>query len=341
LCFTALAATACSAGSASSVTVATAVSGTISTETGGLGTVKASVDVPLALSFADQVESVNVGLGQQVKKGQPLLQLDPQPLVANVSHIQSRLLHAEAGVTRVRADLAAGRTPAALVPSMLDEEQRLESQVSLYSQLLTEAQGKTSTVKSPIDGEVLAISVEAGQVAKPGSTMVEIVDYHRISVTAELPVSSQPYVRPGDRAQLTFPAIPGLVLSGTVTGVSPGSVNFGTGFRLTVDAVNTADQRVHPGYQAYVRVLYTGPGGAIVRRMAVLNMGLNPSMFVVTGDMVQLRQVQIGAMDGPDVQIVSGIQPGDVYVLAGNQNLTSGDHVRITGHLGPLGGKSG
>jgi hypothetical protein len=167
------------------------------------------------------------------------------------------------------------------------------------------------------------------------------VDYHRLTVTAELPVSAQPEVTPGDPASLTFAAVPGLVLTGVVSGVSPGSVNAGTGFQLTIDASNTAGQRVHPGYQAFVQVPYKSRAAAVVRKMAVLNMGLSPRMFVVQGDVVQLRQVQIGAEDGSDVQIVSGIQPGEEYVLVGNEDLASGDRVRITGNLGPLGETSG
>lgn len=340
LCLSVLATAACSAGSSNDVTVATAVSGTIATDVGGLGTVTASVDVPLSLSFTDRVEDVSVGLGQHVRKGQPLLTLDPQPLLANMSHLQAHQQHAEADVAHLQANLAAGRTPQALVPAILNQEKMLESQASIYHQLLAEAQGQSSTLTSPIDGEVLAVNVRAGQVAKPGATLVEIVDYHRITVTAELPVSAQPEVKPGDPAQLTFAAVPGLTVTGTVTGISPGSVNHGTGFALTVDAPNTADQRVHPGYQTYVRVPYAGRGGAIVRRMAVLGINVAPSMFVVTGNVVRLRRVQVGAEDGPDVQILSGIQPGQEYVLVGNENLADGDSVRITGNLGPLGGKS-
>jgi hypothetical protein len=78
---------------------------------------------------------------------------------------------------------------------------------------------------------------------------------------------------------------------------------------------------------------YQSAPGTIVHRMAVLNMGLAPSMFVVTGDVVQLRQVRVGAADGSDVQITSGIQPGAEYVLVGSANLASGDHVRITSAL--------
>lgn len=338
LCLIVLAATACSAGSSNDVTVATAASGTIATDAGGQGTVTAGVDVPIALSFRDHVEDVSVGLGQKVRKGQPLLTLDPQPLLANVAQLQAHVQRTEFALTRLKADVAAGRTPSALVPAMLDQEQSLESQASLYGQLLATAQGQRSTVTSPIDGEVLAVNVRAGQVANPGATLVEIVNYQRITVTAELPVSAQSEVKPGDPARLTFAAVPGLNLTGTVSGVSPGSVNSGTGFQVTVDVPNTADQRVHPGYQAYVQVPYNSRVGAVVRRMAVLNIDLDPSMFVVEGNVVQLRRVQVGAVDDSDVQIISGIQPGEEYVLVGSEGLANGDRVRVTGVLG---GKSG
>lgn len=334
LCLTVLAAAACSAGSAEDVTVATAVSGTITTDAGGQGTVTAGVDVPIALSFLDHVEGVSVALGQQVRKGQRLLTLDRQPLLANVAQLRAHLQRTQSDLTRIKTDVADRRAPAALRPAVMGQEQALESQVSLYNQLLAAAEGQSSTVTSPIDGEVLAVNVRAGQVAKPGATLVEVVDYHRITVTAELPVSAQGEVKPGDPARLTFAAVPGLVLTGTVSGVSPGSVNSGTGFQLTVDALNTAGQSVHPGYQAYVQVPYQSPAGPVVRRMAVLNMGLAPSMFVVQGDVVQLRQVQIGAVDGSDVQITSGIQPGEEYVLVGNENLATGDRVHVTGKSG-------
>ena len=341
LCLTVLAAGACSAGSSNDVTVAKAVSGTIATDAGGQGMVAAGLSVPIALSFIDHVEDVSVRPGQQVRKGQPLLTLDPQPLLANVAQLRAHMHRVESDLTHVQADVVAGRTPPTLVPAILDQERTLESQASLYRRLLATAQGQSSTVTSPIDGEVLAVNVRAGQVAKPGATLVEVVDYHRIAVTAELPVSAQPEVKPGDPARLTFAAVPGLALTGTVSSVSPGSVNSGTGFQVTIDAPNTASRRVHPGYRAYAQVPYRSRARAIVRRIAVLNIDLNPSMFVVTGDVVQLRRVQVGAEDGSDVQIVSGIQPGEKYVLVGYEDLANGDRVRITGDLGPSGGKSG
>jgi membrane fusion protein (multidrug efflux system) len=336
-----LAAAACSAGSSKDVTVATAVSGTIATDAGGQGMVTAGVDVPIALSFIDHIEDVSVGLGQHVRKGQPLLTIDPQPLLAHVAQLRAHMHRVQSDLTRLQADVAGGRTPQALRPAMLDREQTLASQVSLYRRLVAMARRQRSIVTSPIDGQVLAVNVRAGQVAKPGATLVEIVDYHRFTVTTELPVSAQQEVKPGDPARLTFAAVPGLTLTGTVSGVSPGSVNSGTGFQVTVDALNTADQRVRPGYQAYVQVPYRSRAAAVVRRMAVLGLDLNPSMFVVRGDVAWLRRVQVGAGDGSNVEIIRGIQPGDEYVLVGSEDLANGDRVHITGVLGPLAGKSG
>jgi len=329
--------TACSGGSSNAVMVATAVSGTITTDVGGHGAAAASVDVPIALGFYDHVDGVSVGLGQQVRKGQPLLTLDPQPLLANAAKLQAHVQHLDADLIRVQGDLASGRTPAAQVPAVQDQEQTLKSEVSVYRQLAA-AQRQGATVTSPIDGEVLAVNVRVGQLARPGATLLEVVDYHRITVTAELPVSAQGEVKTGVSARLTFAAVPGLALTGTVSGISPGSVNSGTGFQVNVSVPNTPGEAVHPGYQAYVQMSYQSAPGTIVRRMAVLNMGLDPSMFVVTGDVVQLLQVRVGAADGSDVQITSGIQPGAEYVLVGSAKLASGDHVRVSSTLARMPG---
>jgi multidrug efflux system membrane fusion protein len=336
VCFALLAA-GCSRGSPG-VTVATAASGSITTDAGGFGTVSAAIDVPLAFSFSDRVENVLVEPGQQVTKGQSLLTLDPRPLLANVAVLRAHLQGVETDLARVQGDLA--KASSALRPTLLDNEQILQSQASLYSQLLAKAQGQSNTVTSPINGQVLAVNVLSGQVARSGSTLVELVDYHRIRVTVELPVSAQQNIRPGNTAKLTFGALPGLTITGTVSSVSPGSINSGTGFQLTVDAPNTPDLRIHPGYQAYAQVPFSSPAGTVVRRMAVLNAGLAPVIFVVTNNVVQLRHVQVGAEDSSDAQVVTGIRPGEEYVLVGSQNLASGDHVRITADLGPLGGQS-
>ena len=318
--------------------MATAASGTIATDVGGQGTVAAGVDVPIALGVLDRVDDVSVGLGQQVRKGQPLLTIDPEPLLDIAAQLRAHLQHTDSDLIRVQTDLADGRVPATLVPAVLDQEQTLESQASVYRQLLAAAQGQSHTVTSPIDGEVLAVNVQAGQVAKPGATLVEIVNYDRITVTAELPVSAQAEVKPGAPVQLPFPELPGLVLTGAISGVSPGSVNSGTGFQVIVDARNSPGETVRPGYQAYVQVPYQSSAGTIVRRIAVLNVGLAPSMFIVEGNVAQLRQVQVGAEDGPDVQITSGIQPGEEYVVVGNENLANGARVNVTGALGAKSG---
>jgi RND family efflux transporter MFP subunit len=332
----------CSVGSSKDVTVATASHGTISTAAAGLGVVKAGVDVPLAIGFRDQVVNVNVSAGQHVAIGQGLLTLDPQPLVENAAKLRASLQHAQADLAHVRASLAADQLRSAeLVPGLRNQAQALQSQVDIYGQLLAMAQGKQSMVTSPIDGEVLAVDVQPGHVVAPGATLIEIVDYSRITVSTELPVSAQPEIQPGTPAQVSFANLPGTTIQGTVSQVSPGAINSGTGFQATIEAANTPDKRVRPGYQASMQVPYSHRAIAVVRKMAVLDIDRDPTVFVVKGDLVERRSVQVGTRDRTDVEITSGLLPGDVYVLVGNQSLDNGDRVHVASSRGAIAGRAG
>ncbi|HEY4028570.1 MAG TPA: efflux RND transporter periplasmic adaptor subunit [Candidatus Dormibacteraeota bacterium] len=329
----------CSWGSPKDVTVATASPGAIVTEASGLGTASAAVDVSLAVAFRDQVLGVSVGVGQHVTRGQDLLSLDPQPLVQNAARLRASMQGIQADLGHVIASLAADQWRApALVPGLQARQQALLSRADITNQLLSMAQNRQSSVTSPIDGDVLAVNVRAGQIAAPGVTLVEIVDSSRLTVSAELPVSAQSEIMPGAPAQITFTNVPGLTITGTVSGVSSAAVNNGTGFQVVLDAANTADRRVHHGYRALTHVPYAHRANPVVRRMAVLDIEHDPSIFVVQGGTVRRRQVQLGIRDGSNVEITSGVAPGDVYVLVGTQSLDTGDRVRIAAARGPIAG---
>ena len=66
----------------------------------------AGVDVPIALTFTDQVEGVNVHVGQHVRKGQTLLTVTPQPLPARTAQLQAHLQHEEFDLTHLQESQA-------------------------------------------------------------------------------------------------------------------------------------------------------------------------------------------------------------------------------------------
>jgi RND family efflux transporter MFP subunit len=313
------------------VQVAHAQARNISAQPGGLGTVAASVDVPVTLDFRDAVTAVHVVAGDRVTQGQALLDLDATGLALNAQSLALRLSNATAGLQRTQASLAgAGGKSADYIAGLQAQVQALQGQIGLDQQLVNIANGHSPTVVSPINGVVQAIAIKPGQTATPGQVLADIVDFTRISVTANLPVADQTDVTQGAPTTVTFPDFPNIALTGSVTTVSATAINSGTSFQVTIDAANTPDQKIRPGVNAYARVQVTHKAVIAVPKEAVLNVNLNPTVVVVSGQTVQRHQVQVGISDDKYAEILSGVQVNDVVVIVGNQTLDDGTPVHIT-----------
>lgn len=205
----------------------------------------------------------------------------------------------------------------------------LEGQVSVDQQLLAIAQGRDSTIQAPIDGDVVAVNVLPGQSAAPGQPLVEIVDPARLRVTAKFPISEQSLVSLGAKATLTFSALPGVQLEGTVVSVIPVTTD-GLTFQAVVEADNS-QRKALPGLVASVSVAATVQASVVVPRLCVLDIDQNPYVFVVDNSRIAHRRtVQLGAVDTDNVQITSGLRAGERCVVNGTQLLEDGSTVRIT-----------
>jgi RND family efflux transporter MFP subunit len=322
---------ACGRGETHSVVVAVSAPRTIMAESGGLGTVAAAVDLPVTIGFRAPVIAVNVRLGDHITKGQALLSLDPTSLTTNAQAFTVRLQQAQAALSRAEGQLILAQQKQPLtVPGLRAEVQALQSQVGLDQQLVNIAHGRSAAITSPIDGEVESVNVIPGQVAPAGRSLIEIVDYTRITITANLSVNDQADVNVGAPAEISFNSLPDFTLAGTVGAVAPGANNNGLSFQVLIDALNSPDHRARPGFQAYVRIKRAHQAAVAVPKIAVLNVGLDPTVFVIDGQQVaHRRQVAVGTSDGTSIEILHGLNPGERCVIAGNQSLDDGSKVVV------------
>jgi RND family efflux transporter MFP subunit len=205
----------------------------------------------------------------------------------------------------------------------------LQGQVSIDQQLLSIAQGGSSSIGAPIEGDVVAVNVLPGQAATPGVPLVEIVDPSKLRATAKFPISEQSLVVPGAKAALTFSALPGAQLQGSVVSVIPVTSD-GLTFQAVVEAGNP-DHKVLPGLTAAVSVAASVQAAVAVPRLCVLDIDQNPYAYVVdAGNVAHRRTVQVGAVDADNVQVTSGLNAGDRCVVNGAQLLEDGSKVTVT-----------
>jgi multidrug efflux system membrane fusion protein len=326
---------ACSKSADPKVIVTSAGPQTLTLQAGGLGQAQAAIDVPVQLGFEAQVGSISVQPGEAVTKGQSLMTIsstaasDP----AQVASLQARLDADKASLATDRADLNNATVKAS--PALLSAHQQLvaaaASRVTLDQQILALAQGQAQTVNAPSSGTVGTISVTSGEVVAASKTVLDIIDYHHLTVVADLPVADINLVAVGDQANVSFTTLSGVSLPGTVTSVSPEAINNGESFQVTLDVANP-NLVGRPGLVTYVQVSISHRAAVAVNHLAVLTATGTPEVFVVNNGVAHLRTVTLGVTNGSTDEVLSGLAPGDECVLTGNQGLTDGAKVLVTGH---------
>ena len=167
-----------------SVVVATAGPATINAKPGGVGTTAPAQNLSFAvglnidgLTAPVTVTGVNVINGSNVQKGQTLLAIDPTPLEQNVARVKYELTSAQLALAAEELSAGSGHSPGSLYPIPV-----LQGQVAIDQQLLAVAEGNSSTIEAPISGSVTNLNVQPGQVVRPGTTLLQIVDTSRRSM---------------------------------------------------------------------------------------------------------------------------------------------------------------
>lgn len=248
--------------------------------------------VTLAPEVTGRVTEILVEEGDQVKRHQLLMRLDPAAPRAAIEQSEAQVRQARLSIERRQVDhetlvaktrrFEALRTQGMVDVNSLEElvssrnlaevdlrtsrEQLLQAQAQLRQ--AQEHLAKTE-IRSPLDGKVTAIYVKVGQTAVPsfsgiaGSTLVDVADTTSIDAEINVDETDIARVRVGAEARVVPAAFPDKVLLGTVEQVAiaprqqPGqNKSYPVRIRLT----NTAGVVFHPGMSCRAEVL-TGTQG--------------------------------------------------------------------------------
>jgi HlyD family secretion protein len=175
----------------------------------------------LAMSITGIVRNVYVRENDEVRVGQVLLRLDQSGYLAEVAVSESAVTRGEAAVDR--ATVALEQLPDDATPGQIETanaELRLaEADLELARSTLAEAQAalRATELRSPIAGTVAALNVTNGEIAFAGNTLMTVGDMAAWLIeTTNLSELEVVRIAPGDRATITFAALPAIVLTGRV-----------------------------------------------------------------------------------------------------------------------------
>lgn len=186
-------------------------------------------------------------------------------------------------------------------------------------------------VSSPITGTVYYRNIEPGEtvVGMSNSTLLKVADLSRIYLEAEVSETDIQQIHQGARASIGVDALPGRPVIGRVDRIipvaGPGSRNF------TVKiAVPNPGLRLRPGMFGRAEIEVSRRQNALlIPKDAVIPRGQQQFVTLVDGGRAQIRRVRTGAENDAEVEVLSGLQPGEQVVVVGGQGLRDGDRVKI------------
>jgi multidrug efflux system membrane fusion protein len=311
------------------------------------GEVRARVESRLAFRVAGKITARKVDTGTVVKRGQVLMQLDPQDL---------RL-----GQAQARAALRAAETSRDLAKSELKRYQELRvknfvSQAVLDAKMsaFTAAQANVDSAQAAyfgqsnqagyanlvadIDGVVTAVDAEVGQVVSPGMPVVRVAKTNEKEIVIGLPEDKVETLRNVADVTVRLWANPQVAIPGKIREVSPVADALTRTYPVRV-AIPDATGAVKLGMTAMVQFASKTPVPVIrVPLTALFHEKNTTSVWIVEKGAVRLVPVQVGGTAGNEIVLAGGVVPGQTVVTAGVNKLKNGQKVKLLAAEPPAAG---
>ncbi len=327
--------------------------------------------VNISAHVVGKIEHLYVEEGDLIRKGQPFLDLEKEAYTAASDQWSAQLRKAGTEVKQAEVSLADARNKLARAGRLNKEgilsaegleaaelaqataELRLEDAKESVRQAranLDKARDdlKKTTIYAPLTGRVIALNTEEGEVVVSGtmnnsaSVIGEIADLSVILAKVDVDETEVVLVKPGQKARILVDALPEKEYHGRVAEV--GNKGFSrtqqpdvTFFNVEI-LLDDPDEDLRPGMSVRAEIdtavhtdVLVVPIQAVVER-DVKDEETDVVFVVVDGKAVQ-RAVKTGISDATQVEVVSGVKPGDKVITGpyrSLRDLDGGEQIQVT-----------
>ena len=178
-------------------------------------------------------------------------------------------------------------------------------------------------VRSPASGYVIEKNVVEGSAVLPGERLFRIAPLDRVWLEAEIYESDLSLIETGQKALVTLPYLPGKSYEGRVTYVYPYLADATRTGRVRIELPNP-ELDLRPDMYANVELLAPRGTRLVVPVSAVLFAGERRFVFRDLGEgHFQPQPVRLGVRSGEEIEVLSGLSPGDRIVTSGTFLIAS------------------
>ena len=331
-------------GGAVALTTATAQKGNIGVYLEAIGTVTPVYTASITSQVTGPVVAVRFKEGQVVRKGDPLIEIDPRPFEATLMQAQGVLERDQAVLAQATMDLNRYRdawSRNAIPKQTLDDQEKIVLQDAGTVKndegtvKFDQIQVGYCHIRAPIAGRVGLRLVDPGNVVQTSgtTTLAVITQIQPITVIFTVPEDNLGQIQPRLRqpAKLAVDAYDRAALKQIATGTLltlDNQIDTTTGTVKARASFENKDTALFPNEFVNARLLVnTLQGATLIPTSAIQHNGAASFVYVLQDNTAHMRSVKPGVVEGETTQ-VTGINPGDVVANSSFDKLQ--DNTKIT-----------
>jgi len=307
------------------------------------GEIRARYESQLGFRTGGKIVARLVEVGAHVKRGQPLLQLDPAQeslqVVASAAEVdaaKSRVGQASLDLRRAEALLMHQFASQAEVDHQRLALEQAEAQLrsaQARQQLSANLRGYTTLVADR-DGVVSVLRAETGQVVAAGQPVVTVAADGEREVAISIPEARVDELRQVRKVQVSVWAHPGQSWTGTLRELAPDTDSVTRTYSARIAIAQPDPALLRLGMTASVLAPDVDGKSAIrLPLTAIVDGGAKRSVWVVDPktQRVAAREVKLGSAQNNEVLVTAGLAGGETVVTAGVHMLQPDQHVMLAG----------
>jgi len=284
-----------------------------------VGSLDAEESVDIRPEVDGEITSIRLTEGQTVKKGDVLLQIDESKQAATVAEAEADYKLAQETIHRADMLLADGTISQQEHDQTHANFSRMVASLALAKKRLTEY-----TLTAPFDGILGRRFVSVGQYVSPQTVLVSIYDLDRMKLNFSVPERYSAKIRPGQTIRLKVAAYAEETFAGEIYLIEP-RVDPGTRTVQVRAYVPNSDLRLKPGMFTNLEITV----GIKAKALTVPEECLFPNaggfaVYRSNEGVAELVPVETGLRIPGKVEIVKGLQAGDLVARSGNLRLSPG-----------------
>ena len=292
-----------------------------------IGTILPKSDINIVSEAAGRLVALNANVGDYKSAGSVIAEIDSELRKATLLNAQAMYEKAQSDADRI--ELLYKENAATLVQL---EQVKFSLQAAQAQLIIAKRQVKDTKIITPINGVISMKMVDKGAIIGMNAVIANIIDISSLKVKVNVSERDAFTLKKADKVNISTDVYPGKTFIGTVAYISSKADEAHT-YPVEISLANSSITPLKAGMFAritfstiYKHQILTIP------RNALLGSIKDPKVFITNGNKAELRKLIIGAENGYNIEILGGLQAGDIIIVDGQNNLKDGTKISVVNH---------